>query len=60
METRHSNTHLFIYGMRDTSGFVLKGDAPLVTRVFLYLHNQIYVIGMCVSLLLQKWTCFRY
>jgi hypothetical protein len=26
METRHSNTHLSIYGMRDTSAFMIKGD----------------------------------
>jgi hypothetical protein len=27
METRHSNTRLSIYGMGDTSAFVIKGDA---------------------------------
>jgi hypothetical protein len=25
---RHSNTHLSIYGMGDTSAFMIKGDAP--------------------------------
>jgi hypothetical protein len=28
METRHSNTHLSIYGMGDVPTFVIKGDAP--------------------------------
>jgi hypothetical protein len=33
METRHSNAHLSIYGMRDVSTFVIKGDAPRATNV---------------------------
>jgi hypothetical protein len=45
METRYSNSHLFIYGMRDASTFMTKGDAPVVTHV---------------SLLSQKQTCLRY
>jgi hypothetical protein len=28
METRRSNTCLFIYGMGDVATFVIKGDAP--------------------------------
>jgi hypothetical protein len=54
METLHSNTHLSIYGMGDTPAFVKKGDAPLVTRVSLYLRNRRRSIIMCVSLLSQK------
>jgi hypothetical protein len=34
-ETRHSNVCLYIYGMRDTPAFMMKGDALLTTRVAL-------------------------
>jgi hypothetical protein len=51
METRHSNAHLFIYGMGDTPAFMIKGDAPLVMHVSLYLHNRQCKIVMHVSLL---------
>jgi hypothetical protein len=47
----HSNARLSIYGMGDTPAFVIKGYAPLVTCVSLYLCNRRRTIVMCVSLL---------
>jgi hypothetical protein len=40
MEMRHSIAHLSIYGMDDVLAFIIKGDAPIVTCVSLYLRNQ--------------------
>jgi hypothetical protein len=40
METCYSNARLSIYGMREAPAFVIKGDAPLVLRVSLYLCNR--------------------
>jgi hypothetical protein len=50
MESCHYNAHLFIYGMRDVTAFVIKGDTAVVMYVSLYLHNQRCIVGTCVSL----------
>jgi hypothetical protein len=47
-------------GMGDVSAFVIKGDTPLEMYCLLYLHNRRRAIGMCVSLLSEKWACLRY
>jgi hypothetical protein len=40
MEMCHSNTRLSIYGMGDTTAFVIIGDAPLASHASIYLHNR--------------------
>jgi hypothetical protein len=47
----HSNSRLSIYGMGDVPAFMIKGDAPLVMHIFLYLRNRRRAIVPRVSLL---------
>jgi hypothetical protein len=62
MKQRHVIlTLVFLYTEWETHPLsLLKGDAPLVTHISLYLPNLICIIGTHISLLSQKRTRLRY